>query len=99
MFVSMVADQNYLRENGEHPPNVSLKKSEDAVRYRAGAGAPACVSLVALCGRQQLQQEVSVLYLKNAGTVLGPLRIVWKTTAARVVRVIYPEPSRSEVGY
>ena len=31
---------------------------------------------------------------QNAGTVLGPLRIVWRTTAARVVRVIYPEPSR-----
>ena len=69
------------------------------VRYRAGAGAPVYVLLVALCGRQQVRQEVSVLYLKNAGTVLGPLRIVWRTTAARVVRVIYPEHSRSEEDY
>ena len=69
------------------------------VRYRAGAGAPVCVSLVAPCGRQQVRQEVSVLYLKNAGTVRGPLRTVLKIIAARVVRVIYLEPSRSEVGY
>ena len=99
MSASMGGGASCLKESGERPTNASRRRSEDAVRYRAGAGAPACVSLVALCGRQQLQQEVSVLYLKNAGTVLGPLRIVWKTTAARVVRVIYPEPSRSEVGY
>ena len=69
------------------------------VRYRAGAGAPVYVLLVALCGRQQVRQEVSVSLPRSAGTVLGPLRIASRTTAARVVRVIYPEHSLSEVGY
>ena len=69
------------------------------VRYRAGAGAPVYVSLVVRCGRQQVRQEVSASRPRSAGTGLGPLRIVWRTTAARVVRVTYLEPSRSEVGY
>ena len=69
------------------------------VRYRAGAGAPVYVLLVHLFGLLLVRQEVSASRPRSAGTVLGRLRTVWRTTAARVVRVIYPEPSRSEVGY
>ena len=69
------------------------------VRYRAGAGAPVYVFLVVQYGQQQPLGEVSASRPRSAGTVLGPLRTASRTTAARVVRVIYPEPSRSEVGY